>query len=157
MTSLETTIEVPQITGLADIPVEFWIATSIHLALTALVIWVGVKIIRFVVKSLNRNMKPRLPNVVNPTADFNKKLSSTGLKLGFATALLAVFLPANFDVLKFTFLISSPVFFVCAAIANFQKSTAAKSSHTLDPDPASIDDDFADIAAEMEREKDHVQ
>lgn len=61
MTSLETTIEAPQITNFADIPIEFWIAMGIQILFMVFAIWVFVKLVKFTLKILTRNMKPRLP------------------------------------------------------------------------------------------------
>lgn len=87
MTSLETTIEAHQITSLADIPAEFWIAASIQILITVFAIWAFAKLIKFVI-----NLPSRI----------------------------------------------------------------AKLPPATDNNTASIDDDFADIAEEMRRERDHA-
>jgi len=81
-------VEDPQITSLADVPVEFWIAATIQILILIFAIWAVAKLVKFVVNLPSRIAKPA------PAAD---------------------------------------------------------------PIPETIDDDFADIAAEMEREKNHVR
>ncbi len=51
MTSLETTIEAPQINGLADVPAEFWIAASIQILILVFGVWAFSKLIKFLVIS----------------------------------------------------------------------------------------------------------
>ncbi len=67
MTPHETTIEVPQIVTLADVPVEFWIAMTIQFLITVFAIWASVKLIKFAFNIATRRKPPFTENL--PAAD----------------------------------------------------------------------------------------
>lgn len=90
-----STVEVPQITTLADVPAEFWMAMGIQILALVFGIWAVAKLIKFLVLSMPARVARRF--------DADGKT-----------------IPATDNV------------------------------------PTSIDEDFADIAAEMKKERDHA-
>lgn len=54
MTAAENT---PQITTLADVPIEFWIAMGIQIFITVFAIWAVVKFLKFVINLSSRVAK----------------------------------------------------------------------------------------------------
>ena len=59
MTSLETTIEVPQVATLADVPAEFWVAASIQILILVFGFWAFSKLIKLLVISASARVARR--------------------------------------------------------------------------------------------------
>lgn len=68
MTSLETTIEVPQITTLADVPTEFWMAMTIQFFVLVFGVWAFAKLIKFVINLPSRIAKLPPATDTNPSS-----------------------------------------------------------------------------------------